>query len=244
MGEDSGIERRIVSREDFNADRAVAEYRAHAKAETINIKRGQDHRLARALIVADAERRLEADDFKAFLEKIECAYSTSRELLKIAKAGNADDVRRATRLRVADHRARSVTSRVTEAEPRRSSTDVPPRHVTGNDVDAEASAAKRKRGAEIDLEPDEQEENVLDIDVNGDAELAELDKITSFLDWCLHVMDGCYYSGPVNAEVLGSLNLAIQKLTNLRDAMKAKHAELDELADGDLSIPASLRRSA
>lgn len=90
----------------FDENDAVARYRALEMGESKNRQRADDQRLARALIVADAKSHLAADDFKAFLEKIQCADSTSRELLKIAAAGNANDVRRATRLRVADHRAR------------------------------------------------------------------------------------------------------------------------------------------
>jgi hypothetical protein len=90
----------------FDQADAIARYQALVKVEIKNRLKADDQRLARALIVADAKRSLDAGGFKAFLEKIECGESTSRELLKIAKAGTADDVRRATAFRVADHRAR------------------------------------------------------------------------------------------------------------------------------------------
>jgi hypothetical protein len=113
----------------FDQADAIARYQALVKVEIKNRLKADDQRLARALIVADAKRSLDADGFKAFLEKIECGESTSRELLKIAKAGTADDVRRATALRVADHRAR-----------RKAATDAA---VTSLDVTAPAAEAKQ-----------------------------------------------------------------------------------------------------
>jgi hypothetical protein len=92
----------------FNEADAVARYQALEKVETKNRQKADDQRLARALIVADAKDNLDADAFKEFLTKIECADSTSRELLKIAAAGSADATRRATALRVAQHRARKA----------------------------------------------------------------------------------------------------------------------------------------
>lgn len=92
----------------FDEVDAVARYQALVKVELKNRLKADDQRVARALIVADAKRNLDADAYKAFLTKIECADSTSRELLKIAKAGSADDVRRANALRVAQHRERQA----------------------------------------------------------------------------------------------------------------------------------------
>jgi hypothetical protein len=96
----------------FDEADAVARYQALVKVEIKNRQKANDQRLARALIVADAKRSLKPSAYKDFLTKIECADSTSRELLKIAKAGDPAEVRRATALRVADHRARkgAVTS--------------------------------------------------------------------------------------------------------------------------------------
>lgn len=90
----------------FDEADAVARYQVLEKAESKNRQRADDQRLARALIVADAKANLDTAAYKAFLVKIECADSTSRELLKIASAGSADALRRATALRVAKHRAR------------------------------------------------------------------------------------------------------------------------------------------
>jgi hypothetical protein len=97
----------------FDVADAAARYQALAQVEIKNRQKADDQRLARALIVADAKANLKPSAYKAFLAKIECADSTSRELLKIAGAGSADDVRRATRLRVADHRARKAAVTVT-----------------------------------------------------------------------------------------------------------------------------------
>ena len=105
----------------FNETDAIARYQALAQVEIKNRQKADDQRLARALIVADAKANLKPSLFKAFLVKIECADSTSRELLKIAKAGDPAEVRRATALRVAEHRARkaaAVTSKcnITDAQ--------------------------------------------------------------------------------------------------------------------------------
>ncbi len=94
----------------FDEADAVARYQALVKVEIKNRLKADDQRLARALIVADAKSNLDAAAYKAFLEKIDCADSTSRELLKIAQAGTAADVRRATALRVAQYRERKAAA--------------------------------------------------------------------------------------------------------------------------------------
>lgn len=96
----------------FDVAYAVSEFRKHEKAERRHggnakheAKLRDEHRLARARIVAGAKRELSPDSYNSFLKEIGVAESSSYELLKIAEGG-LDEIRRQTASRVAEWRER------------------------------------------------------------------------------------------------------------------------------------------